>query len=213
MLHTMLHRLLENPVLFNLMRTYISGDFTLIRHELVAPPVKRILDIACGTAFYAKALYGGKNLFYCGIDANPGYIAYAARNFRDGHFAIGDAFKLPVAAGSFDMALSLGFLHHLTDEQVPRALREIHRALTPGGTLVLAEPVLFFRFLRYLLIPTRVLITLDRGRYVRDPQGYVGCFPEGFTLMRDYPFRNGPHDWWAFILRRDAGGKGSDANG
>jgi len=210
MLQKFLNQLLENPALFNLMRTHISGDFTPIRHELVSPQARRILDIACGTAFYSRDLYADQNIFYCGVDSSPVYVSYAVKNFSGGHFIIGDAFSLPIASGSFDRALSLGFLHHIDDRQVSHVLQEIHRVLKPGGTLLLAEPVLFFRFLRFLLIPTRVLVRLDRGQYVRCPSAYNSLFPAGFTLLRDYPFRNGPHDWWAFVLRKKAEGASPD---
>lgn len=206
-----LNWLLENPALFNLMRTRVSGDFSRIRHELVSAGPGRILDIACGTAFYSRDLYSGGKAFYCGLDKSPAYISYAIKNFGDGRFIIGDAFKLPIARHSFDAVLSLAFLHHVSDEQVFPIFQEVHRVLKPGGAFVIAEPVLFFRFLRFFLVPKRILVKLDRGRYVRRPDAYRSLFTPEFTLLRDYPFRNGPHDWWVFILRKKAEGESQDA--
>jgi ubiquinone/menaquinone biosynthesis C-methylase UbiE len=50
-----------------------------------------------------------------------------------------DATRLPVAAGSIDVVVSRGVLHHLPD--VPAALAEWRRVLRPGGAVVVAaEP-------------------------------------------------------------------------
>lgn len=211
MIRRLLNWLLGNPSLFNLMRTHISGDFTPIRHELIRPEARRILDIACGTAFYSRDLYADQDIFYCGVDSNPVYVSYAVKNFSGGHFIVGDAFSLPLASHSFDMVLSLAFLHHIDDRQVSHIFQEIYRVLKPGGVFVLAEPIRFFRFLRFLLIPRQILTKLDRGRHVRGARSYISLFPANFTLVRDYPFRNGPHDWWTFVLRKNAEGELSDA--
>ncbi len=206
----LLNWILENPALFNFMRTHVSGDFSRIRHELVSAGSGRLLDIACGTAFYSRDLYAGKRTFYCGLDKSPSYISYAVRNFGDGHFIIGDAFNLPIARHSLDAVLSLAFLHHISDQEVSPILEEVHRVLKPGGTFVIAEPILFFRFLRFFLVPKRTLVKLDRGRHVRRPDAYRALFTQGFTVLRDYPFRNGPHDWWVFVLRKKAEGESPD---
>ena len=41
----LLNWILENPALFNFMRTHVSGDFSRIRHELVSAGSGRLLDI------------------------------------------------------------------------------------------------------------------------------------------------------------------------
>src|SRR5688572_31834851 len=43
-----------------------------------------------------------------------------------------DAEHLPFADGSFELVYSWGVLHHSPD--TPRAVREVHRVLAPGGT-------------------------------------------------------------------------------
>ena len=47
---------------------------------------------------------------------------------------------LPYADGSFDRALCLDVLEHLTFEEQPRALAELHRVLDPGGELLVSVP-------------------------------------------------------------------------
>ena len=197
-----LESLLRHPFLFNLMRTYVSGDFAPVSGDLAGRPGWKILDLACGTAFYARELWGERDVFYCGIDNTPQYIEYAAGKFDAGRFIVGDALRLLFPDGTFDLVASLGFLHHIPDGEVPPVVEGVRRVLKRGGLFVVAEPVLFFRFLRYLLVPRKVMMKLDRGQYVREPGRYASFFSSGFSLERKYPFRNGPHDWWAFIYRK-----------
>ncbi len=42
--------------------------------------------------------------------------------------------------GAFDRALCLDVLEHLTFEEQPRALAELHRVLRPGGELLVSVP-------------------------------------------------------------------------
>ena len=52
----------------------------------------------------------------------------------------GSLTALPYADASFDRALCLDVLEHLTFEEQPRALAELHRVLTPGGELLVSVP-------------------------------------------------------------------------
>ena len=70
-----------------------------------------------------------------GIDLTPRAIAYARRHLAAQGLAsrieIGDAESLPFPDNSFDIVYSWGVLHHSPD--TPRAVREVHRVLRPGG--------------------------------------------------------------------------------
>jgi SAM-dependent methyltransferase len=50
-------------------------------------------------------------------------------------FIVGDVYHLPLCTNSFDVALTVRVLHHVSD--VPTAFREIHRILRPEGRYVL----------------------------------------------------------------------------
>jgi len=190
------------PALFNLMRTRVSGDFTPLAGELAGRPGWTVLDLACGTAFYAPALWGDRGVRYVGVDRTAQYLDVALKNYPPGRFVLGDAFRLPFRGGSFDLAASIGFLHHIPDAGMDAVLAEVRRVLKPGGLFVVAEPVLFFRFLRYFLVPRRVMVRLDRGQYVREPERYHPLLGGAFDLEREFPFRNGPHDWWAMVWKK-----------
>jgi len=50
----------------------------------------------------------------------------------------GDAMALPVADGSLDLVVAFDVLEHLQDDDA--AVREVHRALRPGGHFLVAVP-------------------------------------------------------------------------
>lgn len=85
----------------------------------------------------------------------PNRIALDVRQGR-GVQVLGDAQALGLADQSFDVVLCTEVLEHLPEPQ--RAIDEMHRVLTPGGTLLLTTRFLFpihdaphdyFRFTKY----------------------------------------------------------------
>lgn len=120
---------------------------------LANPPVSgRVLDVGCGTGLVAirlaESLPGGRIL---GVDLSDGMLRVAqakalARSAVNVSFRKMDAESLTLADGTFDVVVSLFALTHFPDPL--RALREMHRVLTPGGRLVIgigARPLLLSR--------------------------------------------------------------------
>ena len=110
-------------------------------HEAVgAQPGERVLDAGCGPGFYVAELLDavGPEGSVVGIDVSPAMLAIAARR-SEAHpnvaFHEGDATSLPVESEDFDAALSVQVLEYVNNP--PAALAEIHRALRPGGRVVL----------------------------------------------------------------------------
>jgi len=97
----------------------------------------KVLEIGCGLgtdgAQFARA---GAN--YTGVDLTDAAVELARRRFDlfklPGEFRTADAEALDFADESFDIIYSHGVLHHTPD--MPRALKEIHRVLRPGGRAV-----------------------------------------------------------------------------
>jgi arsenite methyltransferase len=123
---------------------YSRRDFQrrreLVQHALRAQPGDRILDVGCGPGFYVAALLDrvGSAGMVVGIDVSADMLAIATRR-SEGHnnvrFHQTSATSLPVGDASFDAALSVQVLEFVED--VDAALAEVHRALRPGGRLVL----------------------------------------------------------------------------
>jgi arsenite methyltransferase len=112
----------------------------LVREALKAGPGDRVLDVGCGPGFYVDELAGqvGPTGSVTGVDASPQTLALARRR-TEGHdnvtLHLADATALPVPDGTFDAALSVQVLEYVAD--VDAALAELHRALRPGGRLVI----------------------------------------------------------------------------
>jgi SAM-dependent methyltransferase len=92
------------------------------------PGRTRVLDAGCGEGVLVSE-YAGR-LAIEGVDPN-----YASALVR-----LGSVTALPYENGVFERALCLDVLEHLTFEEQPRALAELHRILGPGGELFVSVP-------------------------------------------------------------------------
>ncbi len=112
----------------------------LVHEALDAQPGERVLDVGCGPGFYVAELLErvGPQGSVTGVDVASAMLAVAAKRAA-GHdnvvFHQADATRLPVADEAFDAAVSVQVLEYVAD--VPAALTEIHRALRPGGRVVI----------------------------------------------------------------------------
>jgi arsenite methyltransferase len=111
----------------------------LVRAALGARAGDRVLDVGCGPGFYVAELLEvvGRDGLVAGVDVSADMLAVAAKR-AEGHdnveFYEADATALPVAAASFDRALSVQVLEYVED--VSAALGELRRALRPGGRVL-----------------------------------------------------------------------------
>ncbi len=102
-----------------------------------------ILDVGCATGRLLLALANAGARQLCGVDLAPNIVAVAreklARQSVPVELRVADTEdELPWPAGSFDVVVLTGVLHHLF--RPADALREIHRVLRPQGRLVVLDP-------------------------------------------------------------------------
>jgi ubiquinone/menaquinone biosynthesis C-methylase UbiE len=103
---------------------------------------KTILDCGCGRGFYLKMLRhlsGTSRLL--GIDREFPLLVKARRNLAGSSGILpanASVYHLPYADATFDAVILSEVLEHVEDEAA--ALREIRRALAPGGLLVITVP-------------------------------------------------------------------------
>ena len=111
----------------------------VLRHLPKTPGLK-LLDVAVGDGVYLDWLPGDFSMVggaarstHCTACAER----VAANPQRDVQLILGEAEDLPVHDGQFDAALSIGAFNYFNDPE--KALREMVRAVRPGGTIVISD--------------------------------------------------------------------------
>lgn len=161
------------------------------------PPVngrpRRILDVGCGTGTMLQYLahYGD----VLGIDADEEAVRFCHERGVEQVQQVTTA-MLPFPAATFDLITILDVLEHIEDDR--GTLRELHRVLRPGGTLLLAVPA--YRFLwgpqdeisghkrRYMAGEIRERLTTAGFRLRRRSYFNTFLFPiiAGVRVLRPY---------------------------
>lgn len=105
--------------------------------ELGLPSDAPILDIGTSTGPNLRMLktLGFHNI--TGIDKSPRAVRFCAKKGL-GKVLLGDICRLPFDDGSFQLVLATDILEHVEDDLL--ALRQIHRVLAPGGTVLITTP-------------------------------------------------------------------------
>lgn len=134
----------DENVARSLERLYGTADVLrrrrMVRAALGAKAGDAILDVGCGPGFYIAELLEetGSTGRVVGVDSSPQMLALAARRVQ-GHgnteFRQAEATALPVGDNSFDRVLCVQVLEYVTG--VSAALTEMHRAVRPGGRVVI----------------------------------------------------------------------------
>lgn len=104
---------------------------------------KRVLDIACGEG-YGSAFLSLNATEVVGVDRDEAKVLRAQNKYAEftkARFEPGVCQEYVAQPASFDVAVSLGTLHHLDIESRHRFLLNMKQALKPGGVAVLSSPV------------------------------------------------------------------------
>ncbi len=101
---------------------------------------QNFLEVGCGSGAVSKHV-ARKYLFnVTGVDIDPDQIKLAQESIDDMpniHFLATDATHLPFPDNDFDIVLSFGVMHHISNWL--DALGEIRRALKPKGYFIYAD--------------------------------------------------------------------------
>lgn len=127
--------------------TYLAKQRLVRAYLEQLPRDTRVLDAGCGEGLLVEEFRS--RLAIEGIDQH-----YSSDLVRSGSLL-----ALPFDDGSFARALCLDVLEHLTFDDQPRALSELHRVIRPGGELLVTVPNLAH-------LQSRVQFLL-RGRLIR----------------------------------------------
>jgi SAM-dependent methyltransferase len=115
------------------------GSYPYLSRYLDDLPVegRNVLEIGLGYGTVGQVL-AERGARYHGADIATGPVAMMRDRLLpsgldvDGSILQASALDLPWDAGTFDVVVSIGCLHHTGD--LPHAVGEVHRVLVPGGT-------------------------------------------------------------------------------
>jgi SAM-dependent methyltransferase len=116
-------------------RQGIPDAIDLHRAMLRLRGVSTVLDVACGTGNFTRAIAAeAPDALVIGVDRSWPMLREAARLAPGGDWVRCDAVQLPFRDASMDRVHCSGALHLFDD--VDAVLREFHRVLRPDGRLV-----------------------------------------------------------------------------
>ncbi|MFN2626090.1 MAG: class I SAM-dependent methyltransferase [Mycobacteriales bacterium] len=98
---------------------------------------QRIADVGCGPGHVA-AFLAGCGADVVGIDLSPEMVRVASARQPELTFRVGDMRHLDEPSSAFAGVVAFYSVIHLTRDELPLALAEFHRVLTPDGLLLLA---------------------------------------------------------------------------
>jgi SAM-dependent methyltransferase len=141
-----------------------EGDFVAVGDEFLSHlvglcglrPEDRVLDVGCGIGRLARALTGYLSVdgAYAGLDVNADGIEWCRRRYahfpqfsfvhadvRNARFnpagaGAAVAYEFPFDDGSFDVAVLVSVLTHLTADAALHYLGQVRRVLAPGGRML-----------------------------------------------------------------------------
>jgi SAM-dependent methyltransferase len=181
-LNTGAYALLEAPWIYETIQSLMGAD--RMRRRFVDFHVRpnrrdRILDIGCGPA---ELLHYLGDVVYVGFEPSAAYVQRARKTFgnRGTFFAKPFEEADAVRFEPFDIAVMTGLLHHLDDAEARDLFRLLRRSLKSGGRAISIDPV----FVPVQNPVARFIISKDRGRNVRSPDGYRALVAGIFDNVR-----------------------------
>jgi SAM-dependent methyltransferase len=161
--------LVAAPVYQRFQRLVTGNHYARFVNEYLRPEAgQRILDIGCGPADILPYLL---DVEYVGVDLSPQYIASARRRFGDrGQFHCRRICKTSMGdLGAFDLVIAHGIVHHLDDAEALHLFRLAGISLGREGRLVTLDGC----FVEGQSRVSRQLLSMDRGQFMRDEEGYL----------------------------------------
>jgi SAM-dependent methyltransferase len=131
---------------FALLASLEAGNFWFqARNRLIAwalaryfPAATSFLEIGCGTGFVLSSVAEQfPQLCLSGSEVYSAGLRYAAQRVSHAHLFQADARRIPFE-GEFDVIGAFDVLEHIEDDR--GVLAQMHRALVPGGGLILTVP-------------------------------------------------------------------------
>jgi ubiquinone/menaquinone biosynthesis C-methylase UbiE len=111
--------------------------------QRAAPGPKRVLDVGCGAGSTLRQMaHAWPEHEYHGVDLSPHYVRAARKrlhNVPEVSLIAGNAERMAYRDDYFDAIVSVYLFHELPKEARRNVVREMFRALRPGGLLVIED--------------------------------------------------------------------------
>ena len=158
----------------------------------------RLLDVGCGSGDVAVALRRalGRPLAAVGVDIKLLHLQAAPAELLR---VVGDAHRLPFAAGTFDVVTASLFLHHFDQSELPDLLRALYalarRALVVNDLRRARVPYVFGQAVFPLLFQSRVSIEdglISIRSSFREPElraAFAAAGVPSVRIERSWPYR------------------------
>lgn len=170
----LVYRALQNLLGAGHVRKILSEEY------IQAAPGDILVDVGCGPADILEHIH--VPIRYYGFDLSQAYIdAALARRDERGSFRCADITLLPIEdIPPCQIAMAIGLLHHLDDDDARRLFANLHERLALGGRLITFDcaywadqsPV------------ARYFINQDRGQNVRWGEQYRELATSFFSNVR-----------------------------
>lgn len=176
-----IRRILSLPIAYSFLQAALGAGRLRRRicRELIRPGNDDVvIDVGCGPAAILELLPPAVR--YYGFDLSEDYIRAARERYGDrGHFACADiAAAPPESVPMCTIALALGLLHHLDDDEARNLMVALSGRIAPGGRLITLDGT----FVPGQSAFARRLVAADRGQNVRAPDAYAALVPEDLSV-------------------------------
>jgi len=119
-------------------------NWGLILEQHTVPEGAHLVDVACGNAFFTFTyLQNHPHASTVAIDRAPEVLEVTRKTsrwfdvFDRTQFVAADVRNVPTKPHAFDLAYIGGIMYILSAEEIDSTLKNVHRALKPGGLIVL----------------------------------------------------------------------------
>ncbi|MET0814101.1 MAG: class I SAM-dependent methyltransferase [Pseudoxanthomonas sp.] len=176
-----IRRILSLPIAYNFLQAALGAGRLRRRicRDLIRPHNDDVIvDVGCGPAAILELLPPAVR--YYGFDLSEDYIRAARERYGDrGNFTCADiAAAPPESVPPCTIALALGMLHHLDDDEARHLMAALSSRVVPGGRLITLDGT----FVPGQSAVSRRLVAADRGQNVRTPEAYAALAPRELSV-------------------------------
>lgn len=178
----LLEKLLKYPKIYRFSQSALASKqnniYIILSNYLKKNyPNHLIIDIGCGDAAFAS--YFDKKTKYVGIDISEKYIESARKQFPYFTFYNHDITKINKLSFTNCVFLLIGVIHHIDDENSKNLISQLKSI--EGSVIISIDPVKINK--QHPI--ARLLIKLDRGKFIRTKSQYEKIFTDFKFFMRD----------------------------